>query len=121
MGRLTTLKPKLTTLGSRIARPEGEAARLAERDRTVGWRKWYHTARWQKLRRAVWVRDGFICQMTGVLCAGKYPAGNSPVADHRIRHQGDEALFWDMDNIHTVSKAYHDSQKQKEERRVVGL
>ncbi|MDR7146159.1 hypothetical protein J2X43_004373 [Rhizobium sp. BE258] len=25
-------------------------------------------------------------------------------------------MFWDKNNIQTVSKAYHDSQKQREER-----
>ncbi|WP_235882942.1 HNH endonuclease [Rhizobium rhizophilum] len=80
------------------------------------WRSWYGTERWKKLRRQVWARDHYRCQKTGVLCIGKYPSDNSPVADHKIPHRGDPVLFWDLENIETVSKAYHDSEKQKQER-----
>lgn len=79
------------------------------------WRAWYKTARWQALKIAVHVRDAYMCQRTDVLCSGKYPADNSPVADHIVPHRGDPKLFWDMDNIHTVTKAYHDGEKQKQE------
>ncbi|KQX55472.1 HNH endonuclease [Ensifer sp. Root954] len=114
MGRLSTLKPRLTTLGSRIARPEGEPARLAERDRNVGWRKWYKTARWQKLRMQVLKRDLFTCQMVG---CGRIEANTSQlVADHKIRHQGEEHLFWDENNLQCLCKPCHDRLKQKEER-----
>jgi len=117
VGRLKTLKPKLSTLAPRLGRAPGdEQARLRERDQNVEWRGWYKTARWQKLKIRVHVRDNYICQKTGVLLIGKHPAPNSPVADHKIPHRGDPVLFWDEDNIETVSKAYHDSEKQKEER-----
>jgi 5-methylcytosine-specific restriction endonuclease McrA len=52
-----------------------------------------------------------------VLLVGRHPAPNSPVIDHIIPHRGDERLFWDESNLHAVSKAYHDSTKQSEERR----
>jgi 5-methylcytosine-specific restriction endonuclease McrA len=119
MARLINLKPRLQTLGSRVAvqsRQDAEAERFKERDRNVGWRKRYSTARWQRLRQEVWIRDNYTCQKTGILCIGKYPADNSPVADHIVAHRGDEDLFWDPSNLQTVSKAYHDSQKQKHER-----
>lgn len=61
------------------------------------------------------LRDGYVCQRTGVLCDGTYPADNSAVADHKTPHRGNATLFWDPDNIHTVSKAYHDAEKQKQE------
>lgn len=96
--------------------PGDEAARLRERDQTVNWRAWYKTERWRKLRLQVLVRDAYTCKQTGVLCIGKYPAPNSPVVDHKIQHHGDERLFWDEKNLQTVSKAYHDSDKQKQER-----
>jgi 5-methylcytosine-specific restriction endonuclease McrA len=115
--RLTTLKPKLSTLAPRIGRlPNDEKARLRERDQNVAWRDWYGTARWKKLRKAVWVRDLFVCQKTGVICTGTYPAANSPTADHIVPHRGDPELFWDMNNLQTVSKGYHDSEKQRQER-----
>lgn len=93
-----------------------EKARLKERDSNVSWRAWYGLERWKRLRKKVWLRDLYTCQKTGVLCIGTYPAPNSPVADHKIPHRGDPDLFWDENNLETVSKAYHDSQKQKEER-----
>jgi 5-methylcytosine-specific restriction endonuclease McrA len=77
------------------------------------WRKWYKLERWRQLKLQTHLRDSYICQRTGVLCDGVYPAGNSPVADHIREHRGDPALFWDPDNVHTVSKAYHDAEKQK--------
>jgi 5-methylcytosine-specific restriction endonuclease McrA len=117
--KLSSLTPRLKPFGSRVAAPsrqEAEAERFKERDRNIGWRKWYSTARWQKLRQEVWIRDNYTCQKTGILCIGKYPADNSPVADHIVAHRGGEQLFWDPINLQTVSKAYHDSQKQKQER-----
>lgn len=79
-------------------------------------RRWYKTARWQKLKIDVHVRDLYTCQVTGVLCSGKHPAENSPVADHIVEPMGDEALFWDIDNIRTVSKEYHDGERQREQK-----
>ena len=122
MGKLKSLQPRLKTLGSRLFpiapanRQEAEAIRHRERDQNLEHRKWYKTSRWQKLREQVLVRDAYICQRTGVLCIGKHPAPNSPVADHKTPHHGDERLFWDIENLHCVSKAYHDSEKQKQER-----
>ncbi len=122
MARLTTLKPRLNALAPRLgaapaaSRQEAEAVRLRERDKAQPWRKWYYTRRWKNLRKAVWLRDAYICRKTGTVCIGAYPAGNSPVADHIEQHHGDPALFWDIDNIQTVSKEYHDSEKQRGER-----
>lgn len=79
------------------------------------WRRWYKTARWQALREQVLIRDRYVCQATGALLVGTYPAPNSAVVDHRKPHRGDERLFWDIDNLHAISKAHHDSVKQREE------
>lgn len=97
-------------------REEREAERLKQRDAEQPWRKWYYTRRWKELRKEVWLRDEFRCQQTGILLVGKYPAGNSPVADHIKPHRGDPELFWDMANVQTVSKEYHDREKQRGER-----
>lgn len=77
------------------------------------WRQWYKTARWQKLKLLVHERDAYVCQRTGVICDGAYPADDSPVADHKTAHRGDPLLFWDPDNIETVTKGYHDAEKQR--------
>uniref|UniRef100_UPI002AFDE9F8 ATP-binding protein n=1 Tax=Hoeflea sp. TaxID=1940281 RepID=UPI002AFDE9F8 len=79
-------------------------------------RRWYKTARWQKLKLRVHVRDLYVCQATGVMCSGKYPADNSPVADHIIEPEGDPDLFWSIDNIRTVTKEFHDGERQREQR-----
>ncbi|MBP0439598.1 HNH endonuclease [Tianweitania sediminis] len=117
MARLKSLAPRIGALPPRIGTAGlSEQERLRARDRSQAWRAWYGTARWQKLRESVWIRDGLVCQQTGILCIGKYPADNSPVADHIIAHRGDPELFWDPANIQTVSKGYHDRTKQSQER-----
>lgn len=90
------------------------------------YRKLYKTARWSRLARSCYVRDLYTCRQTGEVLSGKYPAPNSPVAHHIVPHKGDPQLFWSPDNIETVSKRYHDSAAQSEEklgkeRPVVGL
>lgn len=83
--------------------------------RDAPWRAWYKTARWLALKEAAHLRDLYICQRSGVLLTGKHPAPDSPVANHKTPHRGNPDLFWDIDNIETVSKAVHDSEIQKEE------
>jgi 5-methylcytosine-specific restriction enzyme A len=97
------------------ARSEGE--RDKQRDAVQPWRAWYKTARWQRLRRVVLARDGYVCQQTGAALVGRYPAANSPVIDHKKPHRGDPDLFWDESNLQSVSKAYHDKDKQRAEKR----
>lgn len=116
MGKLSKLKPRLGTLRHRVgSSPTSEIDRTRQRDASNSYRAWYKTARWQKLRAKVLVRDLFTCQRTGVLLTGKYPAPDSPVVDHIKPHRGDEGLFWDEGNLHAVSKAYHDREKQAAE------
>ena len=116
--RLKTLKPIVSTIKPLVGRmPGDEKARDQQRRDTAPWRNWYKTERWQKLRHAVFLRDNYRCQRTGELCVGKHPADNSPVANHKVRHKGNPELFWDIDNLETVSKAVHDSLIQSEERK----
>lgn len=114
--KLSTLKPRFGGLQHRIGKaPADEAERTAQRLEANPWRAWYSTKRWRDLRLTILQRDRWTCQRTGVLLIGKHPAPNSPVVDHIKPHRGNEALFWDMNNLHAVSKAYHDSTKQAEE------
>lgn len=62
------------------------------------------------------MRDGYTCQHSGIVCMGKAPAPNSPVCNHIIRHEGNEELFYDPDNLETVSKQVHDSTIQSMEK-----
>lgn len=116
--RLKALEPRVRTLPSRLGPPVGDVqAQGRARDARAPWRAWYKTKRWQALRLQVFVRDGFMCQRTGEMCIGRHPAPNSPVANHRVPHRGDPALFWDPANVETVTKAVHDSEIQAEEHR----
>jgi 5-methylcytosine-specific restriction endonuclease McrA len=120
MARLKTVSPRIGMLKGKLDRPrdiESERQRTKERDRNVYWRRWYKTARWQKLRLMVLARDGYVCHRTGVALIGKHPAPNSPVVDHIVPHEGDEALFWSPANLQSVSKEYHDGVKKAFERR----
>jgi 5-methylcytosine-specific restriction enzyme A len=38
------------------------------------------------------------------MCAGTGNDPNAPVANHKTPHHGDPALFWDINNIETVTK-----------------
>lgn len=64
MARLKTINPLVSKIAPRLARtPTDETERSRYRDETQGWRKWYKTARWQKLRMTMPVRDLFTCRM----------------------------------------------------------
>ncbi|MHA6731763.1 HNH endonuclease [Devosia sp. A369] len=106
--RLTPIRPKLKSM-SQTRDTKGAP------DATI--RSWYKSKRWQELRIAVLTRDLFVCQKTGVILTGKANAPNSPVVHHRVAHKGDEQLFWDIGNLEAVSKAWHDSEGQREEKR----
>lgn len=120
MGKLKELTPRLGTLPSRVAQaPADEAGRSRFRDAQAPWRAWYRTARWQALRLAVLLRDGWRCQWPGcgvVLRPGRDDP-RSAVVDHIRAHRGDAALFWDESNLTALCKACHDGPKQAQERR----
>lgn len=119
MTRLANMKPRFSGLPPRLGyMPGDEKGRDKQRGGLKPWRAWYGTERWRKLRLAVFVRDGFKCQRSGELCAGKHPAPNSPVANHKRPHRGDPELFWDIGNIETVAKHVHDNLVQVEEQAV---
>lgn len=77
---------------------------------------------WRRARAAYLAeaarRGELRCARTGALLIGTGRAHPlSPVVDHITPHRGDPALFWDRDNWQIVSKAWHDSEKQRLERR----
>ena len=76
------------------------------------WKAWYKTARWQKLRWSILVRDRFTCAMCGKI----EPDTSKLVADHKQAHRGDETLFWDEGNLACTCKPCHDSDKQRIEK-----
>lgn len=114
MGKLTAVRSRLGVTKPRVGfLPGDRQARDQERD-TRGWRRWYKTGRWQRLRMAVLIRDMFTCQWAG---CGRIEGDTSElVADHREPHRGDERLFWDEQNLWCLCKPCHDSAKQRQER-----
>lgn len=115
MARLKTIKPLVAKLPPRIATPREIRDTRYSPDATV--RGWYKSARWQRLRQQVLTRDLYTCQHTGVILSGRANAPDSPVVHHKVPHKGDEQLFWDINNLEAVSKGWHDSEAQAQERR----
>jgi 5-methylcytosine-specific restriction protein A len=76
------------------------------------WRRWYKTSRWQRLRWSILVRDLFTCQR----CKRIESDTSQLVADHKTPHRGNEALFWDEENLTCMCKPCHDGAKQSLER-----
>jgi len=114
---MDTLKPDMQSLSVPVSsRTDKERERLKKREADNDFRKLYHQKRWRDLRLKILERDLFTCRQTGVLLSGKHPAPNSPVVDHIKPHRGDIALFWDENNLQSVSKAWHDSIKQAREK-----
>lgn len=117
MPRLQQLRPSVGRLAPRLGYAEGDqSGKEAYRRQIHPWRKWYQSGRWRKLRLEIFARDAYVCQATGALLNQKEPQPFSPVCDHIVPHRGDHRLFWDPNNLRTVSKKWHDSVKQAEER-----
>lgn len=115
MGKLTLPSSRLGFAPARRAFAPDQAKGPAPVQHSTPWKAWYKTARWRRLREQVLIRDAFTCQRTGQVLAGKHPAPDSPVVNHRRPHRGDERLFWDIENLETVSKSVHDGAIQREE------
>lgn len=111
MGRLRTLSPTVARLPPRLAlQPNSERERSQHRDRSAPWRRWYKTARWQKLRLAIFVRDLFTCR----ICKRFETNTSLLVCDHVERHMGNEHRFW-AGPFQTLCKSCHDKAKQRAE------
>lgn len=114
MARLRMLRDGVHRLAPTVGYLAQDAAQVSrDRDVRLDWRKWYKTARWQRLRWSVLLRDLFTCQMCGHAEADT----SLLVADHIAAHRGDEALFWDDGNLQCLCKTCHDGEKQREEAR----
>jgi 5-methylcytosine-specific restriction enzyme A len=113
MGKLRQLRGPLAVLKPRVAfLNDDKAAASRARDRRVEWRAWYKTRAWRQLRWRVLMRDLFTCQM----CGKVEPDTSQLVGDHKQPHKGDQALFFDENNVWCLCKACHDTVKQREER-----
>lgn len=75
------------------------------------WRHLYKTAAWKVLRDHH-KRIEPVCRY----CLQQGQPVAVQVVDHIIPHRGDEALFFDPNNLQSLCKLHHDSTKQREER-----
>lgn len=101
---LRSLGSRLGTLPDRLGNAgETEAERARRRDRTEPLRKLYRTARWQRLRLEVLLRDGYTCRRCGLTLPS-----HLLVADHVRDHGHDPARFWvDSDGLQTLCQVCH--------------
>jgi 5-methylcytosine-specific restriction endonuclease McrA len=110
MARLRFIAPRLGSVAPRVARVQRNYD--AERSHRYEWRRWYGTARWQRLRWQCLVRDLFTC----VRCGQNWGHETKQLhADHIKRHQGNEAMFFDPANVQTLCAHCHNADKQREE------
>ena len=111
--RIRTIAPRLATIRPLVSSPiNNERERTRYRDATQPWRAWYKTARWQKLRWSVLVRDNFTCKMCGKVDVSK----GGLHCDHVEPHHGNEEAFW-AGPFQTLCAHCHNSLKQRSERR----
>lgn len=68
----------------------------------------YNSKEWKELREAVFLRDMEVCQVCGVRVSRAKGHPHSAVGNHKIKHNNDPELFYDIDNIETVGKSCHD-------------
>lgn len=83
----------------------------ARSDAGKSWQHLYNTSRWRSLRLAQLRREP--------LCAMCFDDGRiepAAVADHIAAHKGDEAKFFDPENLQSLCLVHHNSVKQSEER-----
>lgn len=79
----------------------------AKLDKEQPWRRWYKTARWQKLRWSVLTKGRFTCR----LCKRTETDTSRLVCDHVLSHKGNERLFW-SGPFQVLCKDCHDGTKQ---------
>lgn len=89
-------------------RRQFDARRRAEKP----WRAWYGTPQWKKLR-AHQLRQEPLCRM----CKDMSRIVAASVADHKIPHKGDAALFFDAQNLQSLCATHHNSTKARDEAR----
>ncbi|AHB05608.1 hypothetical protein U875_09615 [Pandoraea pnomenusa 3kgm] len=126
MARLTTLRPRLAPLKTRVPAIESPSWRTGK----AGSSARGYGADWQRLRAkhlskhphcVFCLRDLGMLGMTAaqviLACAERgvpEPVGN--IGDHILAHRGDDRLRLDPANVQTLCKRHHDSEKQRLER-----
>lgn len=118
MARLKQLGPQIHNVGLAVKMVAPNAVQGSwQRDNPED-RAFYKTAKWQRLRMRILVRDLFTCQWEG---CGKVMVDTSQlVADHIIPVRIDPDRKWDEDNLRCLCKACHDGPRQAQEKAIYG-
>jgi 5-methylcytosine-specific restriction enzyme A len=113
MTKIRFVRPQLGTVRSQLAMSTGaKTARDMDRrrDRDDPCRAFYKTARWQRLRLEIFLRDRYTCQRPK---CGRLESDTSQlVCDHIEPHNGDTEKFW-AGPFQTLCKRCHDRDKQR--------
>lgn len=75
----------------------------------------YSSQRWRKIRRMV-LSDQPLC----VMCLELSITTPANTVDHIEPHQGDDTLFWSMDNLQALCASHHSGLKQTMEKGGIG-
>lgn len=114
MARLKSMPSRLVAATGGLKPVMGHGAdRDKVRDKIEGWRVWYHSAEWKRLRWQVLVEAQFTCAM----CRRIEGDTSKLVGDHIMSHHGDRVMFFDRANVQCLCKACHDGAKQRQDRR----
>lgn len=114
MKRLKHVKSQIKSLGPAITMNR----RGAQGRGFVGDRSFEKTARWQRLRWDVLVRDEFTCQWQG--CGVTLEDTSKLVADHKVPVRVEPERKWDMNNLQCLCRACHNGPKQMMELAIYG-
>lgn len=106
MPRLQTLKPRLQTVGSKIATIQPGSWRT---DKQTSSQRGYDY-RWQQARKR-FLHANPLC----VYCEREGRVTPATVVDHIEAHRGDMKLFWDESNWQALCATHHSRDKQREE------
>jgi 5-methylcytosine-specific restriction protein A len=69
--------------------------------------------RWQRERKAFLDQpENVLC----VMCKAEDRVTAATVVDHKVKHEGNEALMWDQANWQPLCKPHHESDKQMAEK-----
>ncbi|MFS2047545.1 HNH endonuclease signature motif containing protein [Variovorax sp. Varisp41] len=108
--RLTTLRPRLQSVESRVKTLASAGSWRAGKTTTERG----YGSKWQRAREE-FLREHPLC----VLCEEKdglpVPA---TVVDHITPHRGDQGLFWDRKNWRPLCKPHHDSDAQRKDNQI---
>ncbi len=112
-------RPKLATLGQRVALADLSIAGSIQARTDASWRGSKQSSsergygwKWQQARK-LYLQEHPLC----VMCegAGRIVAAN--VVDHKEPHRGDQKLFWSRSNWQSLCTPCHSGAKQREENR----